>query len=387
MLNYRKPYSLIKRNSVYHYRFYDENNNRTTRSTGQTTQAKAHQYVIELLKKGELLSARKEQQVDSKIKEKAVSFENFTEDFFVWGKCEYIIERNTLGGKSISQEHAYTERGYIENHIRTYFKKRLLKEISNKDIKNYIIGLKKKGKLSDGSINHILKIVKIIFSEAVRREILEKSPADGIPYIRAKQKDRGILTIKEVHKLFDDEKYPEIWGDEVAYTFNLFAVMTGCRRGEILGLQNKYVHEDHVEICHSWGRLSGLKPVKTKEDRIVPIHPGLSLYLKDIMQGGENGFTFSASKGLKAYPEGWILPNLYDALNKIGINKDQREERNITFHSFRHFFNTYCRANNITDDKVRAVTGHKTQAMVDNYTHFNIDDYKEVLDIQKNILN
>ena len=119
----------------------------------------------------------------------------------------------------------------------------------------------------------------------------------------------------------------------------------------------------------------------------MPLPAGLAKLLNDIRGNDPDGYIFSFDDGAKPYPDNYILKYLYEALDKIGISEDERKERNITFHSFRHFFNTYCRANNVTDDKVRAVTGHKTQAMVDNYTHFDIEDYKEIYDIQKKIEN
>ena len=389
----KKPYSLEKRKlkgvSVYYYRFYDENGLRSHRSTGQTTAAKAHEYVINKMNTIGLVSAKKEKELiaSGKINRKTVTFRDFTEDFFVWGKCEYILDRNTFGGKSISKNHAYTERGYIKNRIQPYFKNTLMSDISTEDIKNYVISMRKKAEITDGSINHIIKIVKIIFSEAVRRKVLTEDPTKGISYIPVNQKDRGILTIEEVHKLFNYETMMEIWGCETTYIFNLFAVLTGCRRGEILGLLNKYVHNEYAEIKHSWNRISGLTPTKTKETRIVPLPAGLSKLLNEIKGFDPDGFIFSFDNGEKPYPGYQILNSLYEALDNIGISEDERKNRNITFHSFRHFFNTYCRANNVTDDKVRAVTGHKTQAMVDNYTHFNVDDYKEIAEIQKKIEN
>ena len=263
-MRYKKPYSLEKKqfkgSHVYYYRFYDENGKRNHRSTGQTSAAKAHEYVINKMKTTGLVSARRERELQKEVKveKRNVTFKEFTEDFFVWGKCEYILDRNTFGGKSISKNHAYVERGFIKNRIRPYFKSKSLRDITTDTIKQYIINLRKKGDITDGSINHIIKIVKIIFSEAVRRKVITEDPTKGISYIAVKQKDRGIMKIEEIHKLFDYENMMDIWGCEVSYTFNLFAVLTGCRRGEILGLLNKYVHNEYAEIKHSWNRISGL---------------------------------------------------------------------------------------------------------------------------------
>jgi integrase len=78
---------------------------------------------------------------------------------------------------------------------------------------------------------------------------------------------------------------------------------------------------------------------------------------------------------------GLILKALYGAFKKIGISLEERKERNITFHSWRHFYNSLMRGK-IHDSKLRRLTGHKTLEMTEHYTHFNIDAYRDVLRIQ-----
>ena len=39
----------------------------------------------------------------------------------------------------------------------------------------------------------------------------------------------------------------------------------------------------------------------------------------------------------------------------------------------------------IPDAKLQSLTGHKTMRMVENYTHFRIEDFNDVLEIQENI--
>ena len=61
-------------------------------------------------------------------------------------------------------------------------------------------------------------------------------------------------------------------------------------------------------------------------------------------------------------------------------------KRNLTFHAWRHFFNTLLRMNNIADSKVQKVTGHKTKKMMELYTHFDTKQFTEVRDVQTNLL-
>ena len=70
------------------------------------------------------------------------------------------------------------------------------------------------------------------------------------------------------------------------------------------------------------------------------------------------------------------------AFERIGISPEERKNRNITFHSWRHFFNTYFRGR-IHDSKLQNLTGHRTDTMTDHYTHFSIEDFRDVMEIQE----
>jgi len=63
-----------------------------------------------------------------------------------------------------------------------------------------------------------------------------------------------------------------------------------------------------------------------------------------------------------------------------------RKERNISFHGFRHFFNSTIRGT-VSDDILRLQTGHSDGKMTDQYDHIT-DDRGEQLRkaVQKKIL-
>ncbi len=75
------------------------------------------------------------------------------------------------------------------------------------------------------------------------------------------------------------------------------------------------------------------------------------------------------------------------ALENIGIPDTERRERNISFHSWRHFFNTLCRVGMVPDSKLQRITGHHTQKMTEHYTHYKIKDFKDVMQIQEEIFS
>jgi integrase len=383
MSRYKEPFTLYPRKTkdgvtVYYYRTYDEKGRRTNGvSTGKTTERAAKNFCLQLFKEDKL------------VPKKAVFFEDYTEDFWVWGKCMYILRCNNLNRtkKRISPEHAKTERGYLVNHIRPYFNKKKLTAIQERDIEDFIIHIRRTTKLSSGTINHLIKILKIVFAQALREKLIYENPAKEISYLDADQQKRGVLSLEEVGKLFEPSKIDEIWnGCVVTYAMNVVSASTGMRRGELIGLLNKNVHPTHIHVTNSWGPISGLKhTTKTNESRDVPVTPHLFSLLESIMKGGKQGYTFSYTGGKSHYPENQILPRYYAALEKIGITEQERRERGLTFHSWRHFFNTICLIENIAYSKVQSVTGHKTRKMTENYTHFRIEDFSEISNVQSKI--
>lgn len=80
--------------------------NRTSgSSTGLTSKSAAKRYCMTLYRDGKL------------VPQKTETFTDFSKDFWVWDKCTYILRCNNLkrAKKSISIEHARTERGYLTN--------------------------------------------------------------------------------------------------------------------------------------------------------------------------------------------------------------------------------------------------------------------------------
>jgi len=61
--------------------------------------------------------------------------------------------------------------------------------------------------------------------------------------------------------------------------------------------------------------------------------------------------------------------------------------RKYPFHKWRHFFNTTLRMGNVADSKVRELTGHKSEAMTELYTHFDPREFVEVRRIQEGIVS
>ena len=128
-------------------------------------------------------------------------------------------------------------------------------------------------KLSPATINHALRCLKVMLKEATRHGIIARDPSAFITGLSEHQAERGILTVEEVRRLFEEKAISKVCGgDRKHYTLNLLAASTGLRMGELQALPVGGVYESYVNVSQSWERRDGIKQgTKTGRERVVPL--------------------------------------------------------------------------------------------------------------------
>jgi integrase len=225
-----------------------------------------------------------------------------------------------------------------------------------------------------------------MLGEAARKNIIKHNPCNDVKELKEEEFKREILTVDEVKKLFSLD-WSRIWkNDNVNYKMNRLAACTGMRMGELRGLLGKYVFDDHIYVCGQYTRFGYTPYTKTKENRNIPITPLIRQELEELLQVNGDGYVFSDDGGISPLTVDRIRRRFENALKNIGIDNAERIRRNITFHAWRHFLNTLLLMSNVVVSKVQKVTGHKTQKMTENYTHFDAKQFSEVRDVQNSLL-
>ena len=98
------------------------------------------------------------------------------------------------------------------------------------------------------------------------------------------------------------------------------------------------------------------------------------------------GFLFSVDGGVKPISRNCFNKQLETALASIGIDKVEKRKRNLSPHSWRYFLNTNLLVSGVAKAKVQQITGHKTEAMTEKYTHFYSEEFVEVRNLQDQLL-
>ena len=375
-MRYKEPFTIYPRKlktvTVYYYQCYDSNGKRICgHSTGQRTKTAARNYCMELYRSGKLIPENK-----------PVCFADFAGGWWDPEKCRYLEWRQVQNPLSPSTIDHYKIN--LKLHILPYFGKFKLGVITQELIQNWIMDLSRKG-YNNSSINIKIATLKIMLKEAVRLKLIPSNPAEKIKKLTAQNREVQILSAEEVQKLFP-ANWKEIWDSWEVYIFNKLAACTGMRLSEITGLQCEYVFSDHIHVCLQYSQKYGMRPLKTKDSRNIPITENIYNELLTLMKES-SGFIFSDSDGKFPLTRNRIYRETGTAFDRIGMDIEERRKRRITIHHWRHFLNTALLMANVHTLKVQKVTGHKSLSMTKHYAHFDSRDFTEVLDVQNNLLS
>lgn len=383
---YKEPFTLYPRRTlsgeiVWYYRTYDESGVRTAgRSTGETSKTQARNYCQKLIRDGKLIPA------------KEILFGAWADGFFLWDTCAWVRARlaeSVEGHPAIQRVYVDDCRQRLTNYIIPFFRNARLTSITSAMIKKFRVWLKEvtteKSSLAPKTINAVTGVLRVMLKWAIEEGRITRNPFEAIRALPVVDKQYDLITIEELRTLFAEDTIATVWDGKLPYyAANLTAAATGLRQGEIRAIRDEDFRGDHLIIRHSFGKYGLNETTKTKIVRQpVPIPEIVRKYLTQL---AGRGFVFSFGDGRRPISGNRLTDALYGALCAIGIEKDERERRNITFHSWRHFFNTYCRGRNIPDSKIQAVTGHVTAKMTDHYTHYNPEQYREIAEAQSALL-
>ena len=365
---------------VFYYQCYDEKGRRQgARSTGLMKKTEAMAYCMKLYRDGLLIP-----------EQKVPTFAEFSAGWWDVETCRFLKWRQMR--KPISQGTMYIHKMNFENHIKDYFAKYRLDEITPNVIEGWLFSLSErnekdetKKKLKPKTINLIYVTLQMMMGEAVRTSLLKNNPCKEVKKLSAEDIVRDILTVEEARKLFPID-WSMVWDNKVIFNAHRMAACTGLRIGELLGLRGEYVFDDYIYITGQYSRFGYVPHTKTKHNRNIPIPSLMRQELDELLKANGNGYVFSENGGKTPVALYRINRDFDRALGRIGISHEERMKRNLSFHAWRHFLNTLLLMRDVGEKKVQAVTGHLTKDMTDHYTHFDTRKFNEIRDVQTELL-
>ena len=360
----KKPFYLFKRKlksgkKIYYWYTYDKNGERTVpQSTGYSNKNEAFNFCYsKLLKTGS-------------IKSKELLFEEFSKDWFTEGHEYTVYKKQKSSTLKVS-------RSKLVKVINPFFKKFKLSVIDEKDILNFIQTLQSNG-YSEMYIHNVYITLKVMFNYAVYKEYIPKSP---IPkYMSLKSNPHRIaFSLDELKYIFNQE-----WNDKKVRLICLLGACTGMRLSEILGLQEEQLMPGYINIdrqCY----FGNMQTTKTGAKRFVTVPKRLEDALMTV-KGSCFIFEIISRKRI-SMKNNDIYNEFYSHYSEEMLVK--RKENSLTFHSLRHFFNTYLMSNDIQQAKVDFIVGHSAGigSMNRLYTTWKPEMYSDVLELQEKLLD
>ena len=296
--------------------------------------------------------------------------------FWDWDSSEYIKNKRTRNER-IGKDYVTTCHGYIDHHLITDQLSHVrINVITTGLLERFIYRLREEKKLGNKTCNEILGCIRKALNEAERTGLISENKAKACKGFENSHRIKGLLTTDEIKKLF-----ASTWSDERTRIACELSFLTGMRLGEIIALKKSEIHDSTLVIKSSYSKLDKLKCTKNGHERSVYLPEFLRKKMISLANQNtrEDGYVFWSEKVDEPMNASTITKNLYFQLSVIGIPdirvpdgapevKGSRQERNISFHSFRHLYNTLMRYS-VSDEVLRLSTGHLTPEMTERYDH------------------
>ena len=280
--------------------------------------------------------------------------------------------------------------------IREDFGNKFLTEVKYTDVKLFYYHLLNEKDIAINTLDTIHTVLHPIFDMAVRDDIINKNPTDGVlaEIKRNSGKNKGIrhaLTIEQQQAFMDTIRtFPEYY-----HWYPLFATLlgTGMRIGELCGLtimDVDFIHEvvviDH-QLLKSKEQGYYIETPKTKSgtrqvplsretiqafQRVIKKRPKAEPFVID----GRGNFLFVNHK---SKPKVAIDYNMLFVRIVKKYNKHHKDNPlpHITPHTLRHTFCTRLASKNMNPKDLQYIMGHSNISITMNwYAHASIDTAK-----------
>jgi integrase len=277
-----------------------------------------------------------------------------------------------------------TYKTHVSKHIRPALGSVRLSQLDKSKLDEYFRTLRAKGlSASTVKLNHA--ILSACLAYGVEYNWIAANPASGI---RLREPDAiasggNALTLDQLRLLYfgTEKKGKHVQGaleedPDLAVTIALAAI-TGCRRGELIGLRWDDVDWERqcVVVERAWVPVAGgqhLTTPKTKKARTVFLGDAGIAILKQYRADKE--------ELLGQVPEGWLLsydggatPMRAKSLTQYVTKLGKRVGVPVHFHQLRHFAATELNAAGVDLPTAAAQLGHSPAVMAGTYLHTSDD--------------
>jgi len=267
----------------------------------------------------------------------------------------------------------------IRCDLKPFFGDIELSQISPELVQAFVSGVFKRkrrtkngGRWAPKTILHDVVLLKSMLKRAVILGYIHENPAQYVERPKVEEKEMDFLTQEEI----------ELFLNNVTPRFRpLFttAVMTGLRRGELLGLQWGDVDWNGgcIHVRRSMYKGMFITPKSSSSRRAVTLSPELAKCLKVhkiACPPSKDDLVFCSEVGTPLDADNLIHREFLPALRRAGLRK-------IRFHDLRHTFTALLIATGENPKYIQQQLGHASiQTTMDRYGHLMPESHREAGD-------
>jgi integrase len=151
-------------------------------------------------------------------------------------------------------------------HIEQYFGDVGLKELTPDILRQRYAKIRKKGDLSEDGLYKMHSKLRQVLKTAYTDELILRNPCDMVHISRPVPAERKALSAEDAQRFYKELFTEDISAQILAL---VLLVMTGMRRGEVLGLTWKYVDLDgcRLYVAYQYASDKNLREPKSKQSR------------------------------------------------------------------------------------------------------------------------
>jgi integrase len=232
-------------------------------------------------------------------------------------------------------------------------------------------------KVSTGTANTNLRIVRSCLNAAQQQSLLGNNPASRVKFLKERgQSQRREMTVEEIRRVL------KVCGDTPWRGLVLTGLYTGQRLGDcsrLMWQQVDLANKSISFVTQKTGKRLSMRLADPLADYLSAL-PGVddprAFVFPQFAAMGEN-VTASLSKGFAEeilIPAGLMLPRPKHHASTGKGRKAKRQVNEVTFHSLRHSLVTMLKATGASNALAQMIVGHDSAAVSARYTHLSADD-------------
>ncbi|MBI3414237.1 MAG: site-specific integrase [Verrucomicrobia bacterium] len=298
----------------------------------------------------------------------------------------YTVEdwlRDWLAGKKQTRSQGTGESyGYVVDRFIKHLGKRAalnIAHISSRDVKSFRDAEIHAGK-SGRTCNRGVSVIRTAFNAARRQGLITENPAEALDDLGHKAVKKEVFTAEQTAALLGAAPSQD-WRGVI-----LFAYFTGARLWDVANMK-----WTSIDLSAKTIRFTPRKTARTGKEIVIPLHPDLEAHLLTIAgQDNPEAFLFSTLAGRKTGGSQGLSTPFSRIMEKAGIAAGASGPRKgtrgrtfskLSFHSFRHGFNSAMLNRGVSQEIRQLLTGHASAEMNKNYSHHELEPLRAAVSV------